>query len=1464
MLLLAFFWMLKAYGQEIDTSLWIADAPVSVVARSGNAVYIGGDFNYVGPSIGNAATVDKVTGKLSSQSFPYTNGEVLKFLSDERGGWYIMGYFTKVQGISQKYLAHILPNNSLDTTWRPDVGEGIYLTSMILNKNVLFVGGVAPESKISIASVSLNNGHLTSWLTDMKGSIKAMAVRGDTLFTAGYFSESNGQPFTSVLNAYYIPTQQLFNWNPIQNGIINDLLISGNRMFLAGDISNSNPAFISFNSFDFIYVNLDNLTLSKLEVAVGDIPFNPYRMLLSGNKIYIGGGFENEVLYPNSNKLAVIDLTSNRVSPLLNSANGRVTQLALSGDTLFFTGAFDKINFQERKGRAAISLTRGLTDWDPGSSFISAIACSKNGVLVSGNNFATIGVKRNKLAALNAKTGQVLEWNPEITPLSPTNGQTVKYIAPSPDGQTIYIAGNFAKIGGKDRTNLAAVTAVSGQVTDWNPGNIIINSPMFIKRDVLYAIGNSSSASGLLNLDLFTGKSSGLPLQTGGPIYDIFLAGDTLYLRGDFNTVEGQPHRHLASIRLSNQKLLDWAPVYDDTDANYTSMMVYKNTFYLGGIFKINGVNTPIIAFDTQTGRPSPWTYKGQGEFARCMAAGNNKLYFCLSGIKKNVSYSIIEFVSPETGNILQSISTNDYAEKISVYGKAIYMAGYLNFEIKNKKFQFITAFGTDTTNYQPVIEKLNVIKGTVFLDINKNCIQDSSEPGIPNITIKVEPINYFTNTDDQGKYILRVDTGSFKISQVLPTNIIPAPIIQICPTNAGAYPVRFNAYNNEVSDKNFSNQLISCPSLSVNVSCNARRRCFQNYSTISYLNRGVITAFGVKIYVKLPEYVVFKSADKPFTKDKNGNYIFDLGNVEVNQSGVITIKDSVSCLSNITGLTQCTKVWVPTINSCNSPNPDYDNSDIFLSGKCLDNGVIRMGIYNKGSGNMKDSAQYRVFIDAQLAFKRNFKLVKNDSLILKIPANGRTIRLEADEPKNHPSKESTNLSIENCGSSPNTLPSRGFVTKLPQDDTQPEVAIQCLPITDSRDPNDKQVLPTGTTTEHFTPTDAELQYQIRFHNTGTDTAYTATVIDTLSDNLDVATLQIGAASHKYLFNVSGKGKPVLTWTMNNINLPDSTKDRLNSNGFVSFSIKAKTGLPTQTKIENYADIIFDFNDPVRTNTTFNVMYDVPPVVVNAVKLDEKAITPLPIITSFSPTKAKVGETITLKGKNFEKNLAENILKISTVQAIVESANDSILVFKVPAGALSGKINLKTNYGLASSSTDFIVLYPPLIASFSPEKGIPGDKIIITGSNFDAIPANNTVKFGSLAAQVLSANATTLEVKVPSGFYQAKVAVNTPVGSTVSTTDFTMLLTATENLSENNLAIYPNPTDGKIMIDFGSQPVKVLEISVWNSIGSQVLLKNIQKTIQTEELDLLGKPAGLYLLFIKTDKNLLVKKVMLK
>jgi uncharacterized repeat protein (TIGR01451 family) len=154
-----------------------------------------------------------------------------------------------------------------------------------------------------------------------------------------------------------------------------------------------------------------------------------------------------------------------------------------------------------------------------------------------------------------------------------------------------------------------------------------------------------------------------------------------------------------------------------------------------------------------------------------------------------------------------------------------------------------------------------------------------------------------------------------------------------------------------------------------------------------------------------------------------------------------------------------------------------------------------------------------------------------------------------------------------------------GKVTLLNKNDTLPQnnEDVATLRVTGSYDPNDKSVLPEGKI-PFFTN---ELDYLIRFQNTGTDTAFKVVVVDTLPSNVDVFTMKTVSSSHPYTVSLK---KNIVTFTFDNILLVDSFKNEKLSHGFVRFKIAPKQGMKIGDSIYNKAAIYFDFNKPIITN----------------------------------------------------------------------------------------------------------------------------------------------------------------------------------------------------------------------------------------------------------------------------------------
>jgi hypothetical protein len=145
--------------------------------------------------------------------------------------------------------------------------------------------------------------------------------------------------------------------------------------------------------------------------------------------------------------------------------------------------------------------------------------------------------------------------------------------------------------------------------------------------------------------------------------------------------------------------------------------------------------------------------------------------------------------------------------------------------------------------------------------------------------------------------------------------------------------------------------------------------------------------------------------------------------------------------------------------------------------------------------------------------------------------------------------------------------------------------------VTCAYDPNDKLALPEGIGSQNAVALNtSELDFTIRFQNTGTDTAFVVVLVDTLSSLLDLSTFEILAASHEMYAQMNPGG--ILTFTFDNILLPDSNVNEPGSHGFVRYRIQPIQPVTDPTVVTNTAHIIFDQNFAIVTNTTLTTFSD--------------------------------------------------------------------------------------------------------------------------------------------------------------------------------------------------------------------------------------------------------------------------------
>ena len=138
-------------------------------------------------------------------------------------------------------------------------------------------------------------------------------------------------------------------------------------------------------------------------------------------------------------------------------------------------------------------------------------------------------------------------------------------------------------------------------------------------------------------------------------------------------------------------------------------------------------------------------------------------------------------------------------------------------------------------------------------------------------------------------------------------------------------------------------------------------------------------------------------------------------------------------------------------------------------------------------------------------------------------------------------------------------------------------------------DPNDIFGYPLGSGSLGKVPADTPLDYRIRFQNTGNYPATTVVVVDTLPENLVWESFSPGPCSHPCTVALNADTREI-RWTFDNIQLPDSTTDLEDSNGYLWYEVDMVPGLAIGEEITNTAYIYFDLNPAIVTNTSLHTI----------------------------------------------------------------------------------------------------------------------------------------------------------------------------------------------------------------------------------------------------------------------------------
>ncbi len=537
------------------------------------------------------------------------------------------------------------------------------------------------------------------------------------------------------------------------------------------------------------------------------------------------------------------------------------------------------------------------------------------------------------------------------------------------------------------------------------------------------------------------------------------------------------------------------------------------------------------------------------------------------------------------------------------------------------------------------------VTGGVVFFDHNQNCQRDVDEFALPQHLGLIEPSGIYVQTNSSGVWqIDSLPAGDYTITMDTTNSWVnscgTSQSFTIIDGQATIVPC-IGLYNP-----------ITCTFPYVNIYTPVLRPCFSNqhiYVMAQNLNMATSILDSVYVNVQLDSLLQVTGSSSPYEILAPNTYRFYIDSLSPGEPRFIDIITTLSCNAML-GQSICMRAEISPIASCNIDSvttpvfPDgvtpctlpWDHSSLSVIGWCA-NDSVHFRITNTGSpenGNMQCYSPVRVYIDGTLTYFDSIMLAGGQSVDYSYPGNGQTWILQTDQHPLHPGNSHPNAHVEACGNINNWTP--GLVNDFPLDDLPPIIDQFCREVTGSFDPNIKVGYPYGVGDLNIIAPNQPIQYAINFQNTGTDTAFTVVLRDTLDVNLNIFSVIPDIASHPYTFRIYGPR--ILEWTFSNILLPDSSINEAASKGFATFTINQNPNLAKGTRIYNKADIYFDYNPPITTNETshtIGIVQSTLPTGIDTFKNQNKSIIhvyPNPAtnqITVIAPYEI-IGETYTL------------------------------------------------------------------------------------------------------------------------------------------------------------------------------------------------------------------------------------------
>lgn len=438
----------------------------------------------------------------------------------------------------------------------------------------------------------------------LDGRVESVDVEGDVAYLGGSFTHVGAR--TGAYARTDASGANVAGMPEVAGGYVRDIVADGSGgIFIGGS---------------FTYVGgIPRNRIAHIESdGTLDPFFNPNAnnsvetMLLHDGVLYVGGVFTS-IGGATRNRAAALDPVTGVVQAGFNpnlSNTVRTLAIAPDGTTMYLGGDFLAVNGSIIRLRAAqVYLANGAaTAWNPDvANVVYSLAVSTDGqsVYLAGFFLAVNGLTiRNRIAAVDAVSGALTAWNPNAN----SNVYTL-----SVDNGTVYAGGMFGNIGGQARLRIAALSEATGLATAWNPGSdgtvydLVPDGTTVYGACACTAVGGATRSQFFaLDATVNTNNATAWAPAAGGTGYTVLRDGAETLIGGNFQSSTTVTRNRLAAVDLTTMSLTSWNPNANNTVLSVTAT---ASTVYVGGSFTtVNGATTRnrIAALDTN-GTATAW-----------------------------------------------------------------------------------------------------------------------------------------------------------------------------------------------------------------------------------------------------------------------------------------------------------------------------------------------------------------------------------------------------------------------------------------------------------------------------------------------------------------------------------------------------------------------------------------------------------------------------------------------------------------------------------------------------------------------------------------------------------------------------------------------------------------------------------------------------------------------------------------